>query len=182
MTIGGAPSVVTFLFTDIVGSTELTDALGDEGAQEILRIHNSLLRAEVGRHGGSEVKAMGDGFMIAFVSPTSALACAVSIQRAIAEHNRKQPAREFMVRMGLNAGEAIHEEADFFGAAVIVAARIAALAEGGEILTSEAVKQLGQGMRGAEYELKGEFQLKGLRETYRIYRRYLAEEERAKRR
>jgi class 3 adenylate cyclase len=170
MTIGGASSAVTFLFTDIVGSTELTDSLGDEGAQEILRIHNAVLRAEVTRHGGSEAKAMGDGFMITFSSPASALTCAVAIQRAIAQHNKAQPAREFMVRMGLNTGEAIQEEGDFFGAAVIVAARIAALAEGGEVLVSEAVKQLGQGMRGMEYAFKGEFQLKGLREPCRIYR------------
>src|SRR3989337_460498 len=169
MTTGGAPSVVTFLFTDLVGATELTDSLGDEGTQEILRIPNAVVRTEVGRHAGSEVKTMGDGFMIAFKSPSSALACAVAIQRAIAQHDREQPTREFMVRMGLNAGEAIQEEADFFGSAVIVAARIAALAEGGEILTSEAVKQLGQGVRGSEYEFKGEFQLKGFREPYRVY-------------
>src|SRR4030042_258993 len=131
MTMGGGPSVVTFLFTDLVGSTELTDSLGDEGAQEILRIHNAVVRTEVGRHAGSEVKTMGDGFMIAFRGPTSALACAVAIQRAIAQHNHEQPTREFMVRMGLNAGEAIQEEADFFGAAVLVAARIAALPPGG---------------------------------------------------
>ena len=169
MTMGDGPSVVTFLFTGLVGSAELTDSMGDEGAQEILRIHNSVVRTEVGRHAGSEVKAMGDGFMIAFRSPTSALACAVAIQRAIARHNQEQPTREFMVRMGLNAGEAIQEEADFFGAAVIVAARIAAMAQGGEVLTSEAVKHLGLGVRGVEYEFKGEFQLKGFREPYRIY-------------
>ena len=164
-----ASSVVAFLFTDIVGSTQLTDTLGDEGAQDIVRLHNSLVRAEVARSGGSEVKTMGDGFMIAFPSASAALNCAVSIQRAISQHNQKNPTREFMVRMGINAGEAIQEEADFFGAAVIVAARINALAGGGEILISEAVKQLVQGMRGIEWKFKGEFQLKGLREAYRIY-------------
>ena len=87
-TVGGQ-SVVTLLFTDLIGSTQLTESLGDEGAQEILRIHNALVREEVGRHGGSEVKTMGDGFMIAFKSPTAALACAVAIQRAIAQHNRE---------------------------------------------------------------------------------------------
>jgi class 3 adenylate cyclase/tetratricopeptide (TPR) repeat protein len=163
------PSVVTFLFTDVVGSTQLTDALGDEGAQEIMRIHNALMRAEVARHGGSEVKAMGDGFMIAFTSVTSALACATDAQRSIARHNQENPTREILVRMGLNAGEAIAEDEDFFGAAVIVAARISALAGAGEILTSEAVKQLGQGMRGVEYKFRGEQQLKGLRESFRIY-------------
>ena len=169
MAMGREPSVVTFLFTDIVGSTQLHDALGDEAAQEIVRLHNQLVRAEVARHGGSEVKTMGDGFMIAFRSVTSALSCAVGIQRAIHQHNQEQPTLEFMVRMGLNAGEAIQEEEDFFGTAVIVAARIAALAEGAEILTSAAVRQLAPGMRGIEYQFKGEFQLKGLREPYQIY-------------
>jgi class 3 adenylate cyclase/tetratricopeptide (TPR) repeat protein len=160
---------MTFLFTDVVGSTSLADSLGDEGAQDIMRTHNALVRAEVARHGGSEVKAMGDGFMIAFRSVSSALACAVGIQQAVAQHNQDQPTREFMVRMGLNSGEAIHEEADFFGTAVIVAARIAAMADGSEILTSAAVKQLAQGMRGIEYQFKGEYTLKGLREPYQVY-------------
>ena len=164
-----SPSVVTFLFTDIVGSTHMTDTLGDEGAQEIVRLHNALVRAEVSRAGGSEVKTMGDGFMIAFNSVSAALNCAVSIQRAIGQHSKDNPAREIQVRMGLNAGEAIQEEDDFFGAAVIVAARINALAEGGEILISEAVKQLTQGVRGIECKFKGEFSLKGLREKYRVY-------------
>ena len=96
--------------------------------------------------------------------------CAVSIQRVISQHNREGHASEFMVRMGLNAGEAIQEEEDFFGAAVIVAARINALAEGGEILISEAVRQLAQGVRGVDCEFKGEYSLKGLREKYRIYK------------
>jgi class 3 adenylate cyclase/tetratricopeptide (TPR) repeat protein len=169
MSTDRAPTIVTFLFTDIVGSTSMHDALGDEGAQEVVRFHNSLVRAEVSRFGGSEVKTMGDGFMIAFGSVSAALNCAISIQRAIAQHNREGHSGEFMVRMGLNAGEAIQEEEDFFGAAVIVAARINALAEGGEILVSEAVKQLAQGMRGVEFKSKGEFSLKGLREQYRIY-------------
>ncbi len=170
MSTGRAPSVVTFLFTDIVGSTQLTDALGDEGGQEIVRLHNSLVRSEVARHGGSEVKTMGDGFMIAFQSVSAALQCSVAIQLAIAQHNKENPTREFMVRMGLNAGEAIQEEDDFFGAAVIVAARINSLADGGEILSSEAVRQLAQGVRGIEFKLKGEFQLKGLREAHRVYK------------
>ncbi len=166
---GRQSAIVTFLFTDVVGSTQLTDTLGDEAAQDILRAHNSLVRTEVARHGGSEVKAMGDGFMIAFSTVTSALACAGGIQRAIAQHNQAEPTRDFMVRMGLNAGEAIEEEEDFFGAAVIVAARIAALATGGEILASEVVRQLGQGARGVEFAEKGEFQLKGFRESFRLY-------------
>lgn len=169
MTSRGSAPVITFLFTDLIGSTQLTDSLGNEGAQEILRMHNALVRAEVKRHGGSEVKTMGDAFKIAFQSTTSALECAVAIQRSVAQHNEEHPTREFMVRMGLNAGEAIHEEADFFGAAVIVASKIADLADGGEILTSEAVKRLSHGMIGIGYEFKGEFQLKGLREPYRIY-------------
>ena len=104
------PSIATFIFTDIVDSTKIHDSLGDEGAQEILRVHNALMRAEIARHGGSEIKTMGDGFEIVFRSVTPALACAVDVQRAIARHNEEHPARKFMVRMGIHVGEAIEEE------------------------------------------------------------------------
>jgi class 3 adenylate cyclase/tetratricopeptide (TPR) repeat protein len=169
MPAGRQPSIATFVFTDIVDSTKRHDALGDEAAQEILRVHNALMRVEIARFGGSELKTMGDGFMIAFRSVTAALGCAVAVQRAITRHNHEHPDRSFFVRIGLNAGEAIEEDGDFFGTPVIIAARIAALAGAGEIITTAAVKQLAEGMRGIEYEEKGEVQLKGLSQPYLLY-------------
>ncbi len=132
---------VTVLFTDVVGSTDLTTRQGDEAAQEILRTQRDLVRQQVQEHSGHEVKGLGDGFMVAFASARKAVACAVGIQRALEEHNRGQPLDEqVLIRIGLNTGEVIQEEADMFGETVNAAARIAAKAKGNQILLSDATK------------------------------------------
>ncbi len=114
---------VTIFFTDIEGSTALAQRLGDEAYHGLLREHNRILREQVARHGGHEVKHTGDGFMVAFSSASRALSCAVGIQKAFAEHNETadEPIR---VRIGLNAGESIKEAGDYFGTAVTLAARV----------------------------------------------------------
>jgi len=117
---------VTILFTDVEDSTGLGARSGDVSAREILRIHDELIRTQIEQHGGREVKSLGDGFMVAFASARRALACAVAIQRALEEQRRQAPDATVRVRMGLNAGEAIHEEGDLFGSAVGAAARISA--------------------------------------------------------
>ena len=107
---------VTVLFTDVEGSTDLTTRRGDEAAQEILRAQRELVRQQVEEHSGHEVKSLGDGFMVAFASARRAVACAVGIQRAVEEHNRRQPPdQQVRVRIGLNTGEVLQEEADLFG-------------------------------------------------------------------
>jgi class 3 adenylate cyclase len=119
---------VTVLFTDVVGSTDLTTRRGDEAAQEILRAQRDLTRQKVEENSGHEVKSLGDGFMVAFASARKAVACAVGIQRALEEHNRSQPLDEqVLIRIGLNTGEVIQEEADLFGETVNAAARIAGI-------------------------------------------------------
>lgn len=85
--------VVTILFTDLVGSTELLDRLGDDAGRGVLRAHFALLRDTVQQAGGREVKSLGDGLMVSFASPVQAAGCAVAMQRAIAEHNRAEPGR-----------------------------------------------------------------------------------------
>jgi class 3 adenylate cyclase/tetratricopeptide (TPR) repeat protein len=161
---------VTVLFTDVEGSTDLTTRRGDEAAQEILRAQRELVRQQVERHSGHEVKSLGDGFMVAFASARRAVACAVGIQRALEQHNRRQPPdQQVRVRIGLNTGEVIQEEADLFGEAVNAAARIAAKAKGGQILVSEAVRAvLG---RATDIELvdRGRFRLKGFPERWRLF-------------
>ncbi len=82
---------VTILFTDVVGSTDLTTSRGDEAAQDILRGQRELVRQQVEEHSGHEVKGLGDGFMVAFTTARQAVACAVGIQRALEEHNQRQP-------------------------------------------------------------------------------------------
>lgn len=158
--------IVTILFTDVVQSTRLRQRLGDEAAQELFREHNRIVRAQIEKHGGFEVKTQGDGFMVAFSDVVGALACAMDIQRAIGEHNREQPGQQFQVRMGLNCGRTIKEEEDFFGSAVVVAARIAALAKGGQILASETVRGLAGTSPGIRYLHHGRHRLKGLAGSY----------------
>src|SRR3989304_4054405 len=140
----------TILFTDIEGSTAMTQRLGDTKAREVLREHERITREALKTHGGAEVKTMGDGFMASFGSATKALECAVAIQEAFAEWNAGVGARHaspLHVRMGLNAGEPIAEEdpsgrGALFGTAVIAAARIAAQAQGGETLAANVVREL----------------------------------------
>ncbi len=163
-----APSgLVTILFTDVEGSTALTQRLGDAKARELLREHEHIVRDALKAHGGSEVKTMGDGFMASFSSATKALECAIAMQRAFAEHNESAE-EPIMVRVGLNAGEPIAEDDDLFGTAVNEAARITATAEGGEILVSDVVRQL---VKGKDFLFAdvGERQLKGFDESVRLY-------------
>jgi class 3 adenylate cyclase len=133
---------VTLMFTDIEGSAALTDQLGDARWLELLRAHNALIRREVTAHCGYEVKAQGDGFMVAFSSARRALLCAIAIQRAVARYSAEHPATPLRVRIGLHTGEAIREAEDFFGKHVVLAARIAAQAQGGQILVSALLKAL----------------------------------------
>src|SRR2546427_8739247 len=125
---------VTLLFTDVEKSTDLRTSRGDETAHALLQTQGELVRAQIGEHGGHEVKSMGDGFMVAFASARSAVDCAVGIQRRLDENNRpRAPEDHIRVRIGLNTGEVIHENGDLFGEAVNAAARIMAKATGGQI-------------------------------------------------
>jgi class 3 adenylate cyclase len=157
----------TVVFTDVEGSTSLTQRLGDEKGRAVLREHERITREALLAHGGTEVKTMGDGFMASFSSATRALECAIAMQRAFAEHNEsaEEPIR---VRIGLNAGEPIAEEEDLFGTAVILAARIAAKAEGGEILASDVVRQLVAG-KGFLFADRGETVVRGFEDPVRLY-------------
>lgn len=160
-------AVHTILFTDVEGSTALTDRLGDAKARELLREHEHTVREALKAHGGSEVKTMGDGFMTSFSSASKALECAIVMQRAFAEHN-ESAAEPIKVRIGLNAGEPIAEDEDLFGTAVNLAARIAAQAEGGEILASEAVRQIVAGKK-FPFSDRGESALRGFEDRVHIY-------------
>ena len=161
---------VTVLFTDVVGSTDLTTSRGDEAAQEILRAQRELVREQIGEHSGHEVKGLGDGFMVAFASARKAVACAVGIQRALDAHNRGQPLDDqVLIRIGLNTGEVIQEEADLFGETVNAAARIAAKAKGSQILVSDMVKGLLGRAKGIELVDRGRFRLKGFPERWHLF-------------
>jgi class 3 adenylate cyclase/pimeloyl-ACP methyl ester carboxylesterase len=161
----------TVLFTDLVGHTEMMSRLGDEKGREVLREHEAITREVLKANGGTEVKTMGDGFMASFGSVTKAVECAVALQRAFEEWNTDVGARHaspLRVRVGLNAGEPIEEDGDLFGATVILASRIAARADGGEILVADTVRGLCSG-KGFLFSDRGEFVAKGFEEPVRVY-------------
>jgi class 3 adenylate cyclase len=160
---------VTILFTDIEGSTAMTERLGDRAAQEILRAHNEIVRRYVATHGGFEVKSQGDGFMLAFQSASRALRCAIAVQRAITTYGRQHPEEPIRVRIGLHTGEALKEGDDFFGKNVILAARIGAHARGGEILVSSLLKQLTESAGEFEFGPEQAVSLKGLAGTHVLH-------------
>jgi class 3 adenylate cyclase/tetratricopeptide (TPR) repeat protein len=158
---------VTILFSDIENSTLMTERLGDERWIDVLRAHNAVFREHVRGHGGYEVKNQGDGFMLVFSDPRKALECAVAIQSALAELEVAESER-IRVRMGLHTGEAIREEGDFFGRSVILAARIAAQAAGGEILVSSVLKERCNDGE-LSFEAGRDVELKGLAGTHEVF-------------
>ena len=157
---------VTLLFSDIEGYSSMTDRLGDVSSQHVLHAHNDLLRRELGARGGTEVKSQGDGFMLAFPSADAAVDCAIAIQRAISGHDFGADAGEIRVRIGLHAGRAIKEGDDFFGRTVIIAARVADAAAGGEIFATEEVRR--SAPDAATYGDAREVTLKGLSGTHAV--------------
>ena len=125
----------TFMFTDIARSTELIEAIGDDAWADLLPWHDNTLRSLFAAHGGEEIHHAGDGFFVAFTDPSAAVECAVAVQRKLHDHRR---AHGFAptVRIGLHAADATRDSSGYQGKGVHEAARIAAHAEGGEILAS----------------------------------------------
>jgi class 3 adenylate cyclase len=130
----------TFVFTDIVGSTPLVEALGDDAWQELIRWHDQTLRTIFNRYGGTEVRQTGDGFFVAFEDASAAIEAAVAVQRSLAEHRRSHGFAP-QVRIGLHEAQASTRAIDFAGRGVHEAARIGSLASGGQILASVSTVQ-----------------------------------------
>jgi class 3 adenylate cyclase len=131
--LGEMPARRTFMFTDIVESTKLAEALGEEKWRRLLAQHDRLLREVFSAHGGEVVKDTGDGFFAAFESPGAAVGAAIAVQRALAGHEGVAPD----VRIGLHSGGAFSKDGDDYGGRTVhTAARIGALAGAGEILAS----------------------------------------------
>jgi class 3 adenylate cyclase len=162
------PAVRAILFTDLCGSTEQTQVLGDEGHLAILREHDDIVRTALTDHGGREIKHTGDGIMASFRSVVSAVDCAISIQRSLAVRNR-DAAKPFEVRIGISAGEPVADHHDLFGAAVQLAARLCDVAAPGGVTVSTAVRELCIGKR-LEFDCAGPIALKGFVEPVQVHK------------
>jgi class 3 adenylate cyclase len=130
---------VTVLFTDLVGSTEATLRIGPAAAEEVRLEHFGILREAIGETGGAEVKNLGDGLMVMYSSPSRALAGAARMQQTVEQHNRTAD-EPLGVRIGISVGEAVEDDGDYFGDPVVQAARLCAVAKGGQILAADVVR------------------------------------------
>jgi class 3 adenylate cyclase len=155
--------VVTIVFTDVEGSSELVRDLGDHDARPILRKHDEVVRQVLAEHEGMEVERSGDAFMIVFRFPSKAVAFAVAL------HDRLAADAEVRVRIGMDTGEVIREEKGYFGRTVFRAARIAQLGEGGQVLASEATRVMVENVPGLKFVDLGERELDGLGDNHRVF-------------
>jgi class 3 adenylate cyclase len=159
---------ITLLFSDIEGSTAIMERVGERRSFEVLRDHTSLVRQLVEAFGGAVVKSQGDGFMVSFPSAHAGVHCAIEMQRTFDGHSVPDVG-PLKVRIGLHSGYVIADAEDFFGRNVVLAARIADRARGGEILVSSTVKDYTETDPRVEFEPRGEFHLKGLLGEHTIY-------------
>ncbi len=152
---------VTILFTDLVESTELLQRAGDERAQRVFKAHHRLLQDAVQAHGGDEVKWLGDGLMVAFPSAYAAIQCAIAMQQAA---RRPAGGERLQIRAGLNVGDALRDETDYFGSPVVLARRLCDRASAGQIFASDTVRRLVSGRQEVSFNPLGSLDLKGFSE------------------
>ena len=161
-------STIAIVFTDMVGSTDLTSEHGDEKAQQILRAHNSAVRSALGRFGGREIKHTGDGIMATFEHVPDAVWGMIDVLKAVRAHNQAQPEIPLRIRIGVNAGEPISAENDYYGLSVTIAARICAKADMDQIMVSQVVRDMCEGTE-LRFRDQGAMPLKGIQQPQRIH-------------
>ena len=153
--------LATVLISDIVDSTARAEALGDQRWQDLMTAHNTVLRTELERFRGTEIRFTGDGFLTTFDGPARAIRCAMAISQNLDPLGIE-------VRLGLHTGEVEFSDSEVHGIAVNTAARISALAGASEILVSRTVKDLVAGS-GIQLDHRGQHSLKGLAEPMDVY-------------
>jgi len=169
LAVGQTEGTVTIMFTDVEESTRLLSTRGFTASHEIMKAYETIIEDKVSQHAGRRIKGLGDGFMISFGSARHGVECALDIQQAINTYSKLNPERKLRIRIGLNTGEVVEEAGDIFGAAVNVAARVAGKAKGGEVLTSEIVRDLVGPIAEMKFEFRGRYKLKGFPDRWRLH-------------
>ncbi len=159
---------VTVMFTDMVGSTALTQSKGDAVAQQVVRAHNRITREALTDYAGREIKHTGDGIMASFSSTSNGVEAAIKIQRQVEAHNKANPDLPVHIKIGINAGEPIAEDDDLFGTTVQLAARIVDKAQSEQIFVSEIVRGICAG-KPIKFTSRGGYEMKGFGEAINIY-------------
>ena len=160
---------ITLLFSEIEDATGIEERLGERGWAVLLRDHGTLVRQLVEHHGGQVVKSQDDGCMCSFASSHAGLRCAIELQRTFAEKPAPDGGEPPRVRIGLHSGFVIADASDFYGRNVVLGARIARLARGGEILVSAAIREYTGGDPSLRFESRGEQHFKGLLGEHAVY-------------
>jgi len=150
------------LFTDLVGSTELLGRLDTAAAEDVRARHFAALRDALSVHRGHEVKTLGDGMMAVFDSVNDGVACAVTMQRAVARQNQRDRDRQLAMRVGLSAGDTACDGNDYFGSPVVEASRLCKQASGGTVLVADVVRMLAGADATYRFVSRTELDLKGL--------------------
>ena len=161
--------MVTIVFTDLEGSTDMLELLGEHRWLEVMVVHSQMIRDRVAVHGGEVAESQGDGYMITFASASAALAFAVDLQHTLASYNVAHPHELLRVRIGMHTGNIFQSGDDVLGRAVILAARITGRAQGGQILVSTACREYTKTVGRWTYADPVDLTLKGLVASERVY-------------
>ena len=167
---------ITVLFTDIAGSTAMTQAMGDAGAQKVVRVHNRIVREALSAFAGKEIKHTGDGIMASFTKTSDGVDASIQMQRETTLHTQTNPDLPLHLKIGLNAGEPIAEDNDLFGTTVQLSARITDKAQADEIFVSEIVRGICAG-KSFEFINRGGYPMKGFGDDVILYEVVWAEAE-----
>jgi len=160
---------LTLLFCDIEDAQEIVGELGEERSQELLRDHRTIVERIVAHHGGTVVRSHDDGFMVAFDSAHAGLRCALDLQTSLADRTVPGGERPLRLRVGLHTGTVIMGGEEMYGRNVVLGARIADRARGGEIMVSSAVKEYTETDPGFSFEERGEHRFKGVLGEHQVY-------------
>ncbi len=158
----------TVLFTDLEGSTSMTQQLGDAEATRVLRVHDQILRREIQSQNGRVIKHTGDGFMVAFPSASAAVRTAIAMQQSLRGHNLRMADRPLRVRIGISAGEPVDDGGDLFGATVQLARRVCDAAPPERIWVANVVRELCVG-KEFEFASVGATPLRGFAELATLH-------------
>lgn len=168
--VAAPDGTVTIMFSDIEDSTRLNEQLGDKGWVRLLAAHDRVVREQTRKHRGHVVKSQGDGFMLVFGDPGDAVGAARKILRDVGRASRRLRRTPVRVRIGIHVGTAVARDGDYFGRNVAKAARVAAAAEGGQVLVSDEVRAALEGSEGPlPLDPAGEHELKGLTGTHVLW-------------
>lgn len=160
---------LSLLFCDIEDAPKIREELGSERAEELLRDHRTIVEQVVQHHGGTVVKSHDDGFMVAFDSAHAALRCAIDLQNSLADRTIPGGGRQLRLRVGLHTGFVITNDEEMYGRNVVLGARIAGCAQGGEIVVSSTLKEYTETDPSFRFEERGERRFKGMLGEHMVF-------------